>query len=125
MKNQNQMDIKKIIYWVATVAMCGVFAFSAQMYFRNTEMVQGFFTHLGYPSYIVIPLAILKVLGIVAVLTRKSKMLTEWAYFGFLLDAILAFTAHQVAEDGGAMFSIIAIVSTIVSRIMYGMIYHD
>ena len=117
------MDIKRIIYWISTVVMCGVFTFSAQMYFRNTEMVQGFFEALGYPSYIVIPLAILKVLGIIAVLTDKSKMLTEWAYFGFLLDAILALVAHQVAGDGQALFSIIAIVSTIVSRVMYGLLY--
>lgn len=103
--------------------MCGVFAFSAQMYFRNTEMVRGFFEALNYPSYIVIPLAILKVLGILAVTTKLSKMLTEWAYAGFLLDAVLAFAAHYVAQDGGYLFSVIAIVATIVSRIMYGRLY--
>jgi len=117
------MKVEKIIYWVATLVMCGVFAFSAQMYFRNTEMVQGFFSALGYPTYLVIPLAILKVLGIIAITTRFSKMLTEWAYAGFLIDATLAFTAHTVAQDGGHLFSVIAIVSTIVSRYLYGRLY--
>jgi len=117
------MKIEKITYWVATAAMCGVFAFSASMYFTKTEMVRGFFEALGYPSYLVIPLAILKVLGIIAVLTRISKMLTEWAYAGFFLDAILAFTAHYVAQDGGYLFSVIAIVGTVVSRLMYGRLY--
>ena len=117
------MKTEKILYWVATAAMCGVFAFSASMYFTKTEMVRGFFDALGYPSYLVIPLAILKVLGIIAVLTRASKLLTEWAYAGFFLDAVLAFVAHQVAGDGGAMFSIIAIISTIVSRYLYGRLY--
>lgn len=117
------MKTEKILYWVATAAMCGVFAFSASMYFTKTEMVRGFFVALGYPSYLVIPLAILKVLGIIAVLTRASKLLTEWAYAGFFIDAVLAFVAHQVADDGGAMFSIIAIVATIVSRYLYGRLF--
>ena len=117
------MKVEKIIYWVSTAAMCGVFAFSASMYFTKTEMVRGFFDALGYPSYLVIPLAILKVLGIVAVLTRASKFLTEWAYAGFILDAVLAFVAHNVAQDGQELFSIIAIIATIVSRYMYGRLY--
>ncbi len=117
------MNINKIIYWVATAVMCGVFAFSATMYFTKTEMVKGFFEALNYPSYIVIPLAVLKVLGILAVLIKPTKLLTEWAYAGFFLDAVLAFTAHTIAGDGGAMFSIIAIIATIVSRFMYGRLF--
>jgi len=117
------MEINKTIYWISTLVMCGVFAFSASMYFMKTEMVQGFFDSLGYPSYLVIPLAIAKVLGIIAVLTKQSKLLMEWAYAGFFIDAVLAFTAHQVAEDGGAMFSIVAIVSLVISRIFYSRVY--
>lgn len=117
------MNIKKIIYWAATLVMCGIFAYSASMYFTKTDMVRGFFEHLGYPTYLVIPLAILKVLGIIAVLSRLVPILTEWAYAGFLLDAVLAFTAHYVAQDGGYLFSIIAIVSTIISRFLYGQLY--
>lgn len=112
-------NVSKIIYWVATIAMCGVFAFSAQMYLRNPDMVAGFFKMLNYPEYLVYPLAIAKLLGIIAILSNKSKMLTEWAYAGFLFDATLAFVAHYVAQDGGGMFSIIAIASTIISRYLW------
>jgi len=117
------MDISKIIYWVSTLLMCGIFTYSAQMYFRNPEMVQGFFESFGYPGYIVIPLAIMKVLGIIAVLVKKPKFLMEWAYAGFFFDAVLALTAHMKAEDGGAMFSILAIIFIVVSRISYWMVY--
>lgn len=110
----------KYLFWGSTLLMCLIFAFSAQMYLRNTEMVQGFFTQLGYPSYLVLPLAALKILGIIAVLSRKSKMLTEWAYAGFLLDAVLAFVAHWVAQDGGHMIAAIAIIATVTSRFAYG-----
>ena len=117
------MNIEKIIYWVSTILMCGIFAFSAQMYFRNTEMVQGFFEGFGYPTYIVIPLAIMKVLGIVAVLSKFSKLLMEWAYAGFFIDAVLALVAHRAANDGQELFSILAIIFIVVSRFMYWRIY--
>ncbi len=115
-------NIEKGIYWISTFVMCGIFTFSAQMYFRNPDMVKGFFKMLSYPEYLVIPLAILKVLGIIAVLTRLSKMLTEWAYAGFFLDAVLAFTAHY-ALGQSLTLSGIAIASIIVSRYMYGRLY--
>jgi len=89
--------VEKIIYWIATIMMCGLFAFSAFMYFTKYEMVQGFFEALGYPTYIIYPLAVLKVLGILAILTKQSDTLKEWAYAGFLLDLILASAAHYHA----------------------------
>jgi len=104
------MKIQKIIYWIATIITCGVFTFSAQMYFRNTAMVESFFEALNYPSYIVIPLAIVKVLGIVMVLWRGIPWLTEWAYAGFFFDAVLAFIAHNHANDGEYMFALAVLI---------------
>jgi len=112
-------NLSRIIYWIATAVMCGVFAYSAQMYLRNPDMVAGFFKMLNYPDYLVYPLAIAKILGIIAILSNKSKVLSEWAYAGFFFDAILAFAAHYVAEDGGSLFSIIAIIATIISRYLW------
>jgi len=74
--------------------------YSASMYFTKTEMVKSFFDSFNYPTYIVIPLAILKILGVVMILWRKSSWLTEWAYAGFFFDLILATTAHTYAGHG-------------------------
>jgi len=104
------MKIQKVSYWIATLIICGIFVFSAQMYVRNTEMVEGFFETLQYPTYIVIPLAIAKVLGIVMVLWRGIPWLTEWAYAGLFFDAILAFAAHTHANDGGYLFSLLVFI---------------
>ncbi len=71
--------------------------YSAAMYFLNTEMVKDFFTSFGYPEYIVIPLAVAKVLGVGMILWRKNNWLTEWAYAGFAIDIVLAFFAHYMA----------------------------
>ena len=111
------MDIKKIAYWVATAAMCGIFLYSAQMYFTKYEMVKGFFSHLGFPTYIVYPLAIAKVLGVIAVLVDKPRFLAEWAYAGFFFDAVLATMAHH--DAGHALgLSLYAILLVILSRVL-------
>ena len=109
---------KNIIYWISTVIMCGIFAFSAGMYFTKTEMVRGFFEMLNYPSYLVYPLAIAKVIGIIAVLSNKSKVLKEWAYAGFFFDAVLASQAHLDAGHGIGL-SVLAIVITVISRVFW------
>lgn len=80
--------------------MCALFLYSAQMYFLKTEMVKGFFTAMQFPEWVVIPLAIAKVLGVIAVLTRINLVLKEWAYAGFLFDVILATAAHHFAGHG-------------------------
>lgn len=87
----------KIIYWITTVAMCAIMLYSAQMYFLKTEMIKGFFESFNYPTYIVIPLAVAKLLGIAVILVNKIKWLKEWAYAGFFFDLVLASLAHHYA----------------------------
>ncbi len=94
------MDIEKIAYWIFTALLCGLFCFSAGMYFTNYEMVTGFFEALGFPTWLVYPLATVKILGVIAILSKQSKVLKEWAYAGFLFDLILATAAHHFAGHG-------------------------
>ncbi|MDC8005170.1 DoxX family protein [Aureisphaera galaxeae] len=108
------MKLQKTIYWIATVLLCGVMLYSASMYFTKTEMVKGFYERLGYPTYLVIPLAVAKVLGVIMVLWRKSKWLTEWAYAGFFFDLVLAFFAHYVLGDD-VTFTLAAVVFLLLS----------
>jgi len=105
------MLTKKIIYWLATAILCGIMLFSAQMYFRNTETVEGFFEMLNYPTYFVIPLAVLKLLGVSMILWRKSQWLTEWAYAGFFFDLVLATAAHYYAGHDILDFSLYALIA--------------
>ncbi|NER17287.1 DoxX family protein [Spongiivirga citrea] len=108
------MKTKTIIYWVATILLCALMTYSASMYFSNTEMIQGYFESHGYPSYIVIPLAIAKILGIIMLLTRKVRWLTDWAYAGFFFDLVLAGGVHYVHKED-LLFVIVGIVMLFVS----------
>lgn len=93
---------QKIAYYVSTSLLTALMLFSAGMYFTKTEMVKGFFTALSFPTWLVIPLAIAKLLGLVAIWSKASNWLKEWAYAGFFFDVVLAATAHTMIGDGGA-----------------------
>tara|TARA_R110000751_G_scaffold146601_2_gene250936 strand:+ start:188862 stop:189245 length:384 start_codon:yes stop_codon:yes gene_type:complete len=110
-----QTSIKTVLYWIVTILVCVIFLYSAQMYFFNIEMVEGFFKALNYPIYLVIPLAIAKILGVVMILWRKSKWLTEWAYAGFFFDALLATVAHYNAGHGLFGMSFYAVIIVLIS----------
>jgi hypothetical protein len=109
------MQIQKIVYYTASAVLTGIMIYSVQMYLRNPEMIAGYFESVNYPRYLVYPLAIAKVLGLVAIWGNFSKSLKEWAYAGFFFDVTLAFTAHMVAKDGGELFSVIAFIALMIS----------
>ena len=117
------MNVPKLIYWISTLALCGIMLFSATMYVTKPDMVQGFFKNLGYPTYLVYPLAMAKVLGVLAILTKQSRMLKEWAYAGFFFDTALATAAHLHAQDGGHIMALGALVMVVVSRFFDGRLY--
>jgi len=111
------MKKNKIIYWTATTFMTLVFTFSAGMYLLNYERASSFFENLGFPLWLIYPLAIAKILGVIAVLSRKSIFLKGLAYAGFLFDALLALAAHTIEKDGQSALAIIALVAIITSWI--------
>jgi hypothetical protein len=94
------MKISKVIYWITTGLLCAIMLYSASMYLTQYEMVKGFFETLNHPTYIIYPLATLKILGVIIILVRKSNWFTEWAYAGFFFNAILASAAHAHANHG-------------------------
>lgn len=109
---------KKIIYWVST----GIFTVIVLMYVENSifnhEMFSKRFAALGYPTYIIYPLTIAKILGLIAIWSNKSKTLREWAYAGFLFDFILAMLAEAHASDGEYISSLIALVTLLTSYVI-------
>ena len=109
------MKRNKIIYWIATGLLCALFFAGALMYFLNYPRAEAFFVNLGFPTWIIYPLATLKILGVIMILTKKSIFLKELAYAGFLFDAILALVAHLMVNDGEHMPAVISIILIIVS----------
>ena len=109
--------MNKIIYWVSTGLLCAMMLMSAGMYFFNNAAIADTFESLNYPTYIIYPLAIAKILAVVAILTKRSALLKEWAYAGLFFDFVLAAAAHIAVQDGDHFGAIIAIVLLVVSYV--------
>lgn len=109
------MKTQKVIFYIATGLLSLLMLFSGGMYiFKNADINQAFI-NFGYPTYIIYPLAIAKILGLVAIWQNKSQALKEWAYAGFFFDLILAFFAHYMIGDGEQGASIIGMVFLLIS----------
>ena len=111
------MKTKKIIYWGSIGLISVLMLFSASMYLFNYEEVEKLFIGFGFPTFIIYPLAILKILGVVAIVTRKVGMLTEWAYAGFFFNLLLAFGAHYFVGDS-VVVNLVALVLLLTSYIL-------
>ena len=90
---------------------------SSGVYIFNNEMIQQMFTAFGYPTYLIYPMAVLKISAVVVLLTQKNSKIKEWAYAGLLFDFVLAFFAHVMIVDGEQMGAILAIILLMVSYI--------
>ncbi|WP_259071219.1 DoxX family protein [Mucilaginibacter sp. X4EP1] len=94
------MEKRKLIwYWIITIILSfcifsGGFAQALQV----KGVVQGF-KPLGYPNYFISIIGIWKVLGIIAILIPKFKLLKEWAYAGIFFTMTGAVISHIASND--------------------------
>ena len=111
------MKTNKIAFYVSTGLLSVLVLFSVGMYFFNHEEIVKAFISLGFPTYIIYPLAIAKLLGLFALWMLQKKVIVEWAYAGFLFNFILAFFAHYMINDGEQMGALMALLLLIVSYV--------
>lgn len=88
------------------------------MYILQTPEVQKTLVTLGYPPYLVYILGTIKTLGLIAIWTNKSKLLKDWAYFGFFVNLSLGTTAHLVIGDGEFAGALVALIFAVTSFLL-------
>ena len=109
------MKTQKSLYWSALILLTAIMLFSVFNYFTKYEMIVGFFEHLNYPTYLIYPLAIAKILGLIAIWGNFSSWLREWAYAGFFFDTLLAFFAHYITDGQDYLFAFVALIATLIA----------
>jgi hypothetical protein len=114
----------RIINLIVTALLSLMMIAASIMYLVNYEETAKIFSRLGYPAYLIYPLAIAKILGVAAIVTKKSKTLKEMAYAGFFYDFLLALAAHIYAGESFFFVPLAALLLLIVSyltdRKLYG-----
>ena len=100
-KFKTNMKKDNIIYWVSTIIF---FLFDTVMpaLTFNTELAKEGIRHLGYPDYFRVQLTVFKIIGgILLILPMVPQRIKEWAYAGFGISLISAFTGHWVVDGIG------------------------
>ncbi len=119
------MKVFKILYWSATIIMVTIFLFTSGLNIFSMKQVAVFYSEIGVPVWMVIPVGFLKIVAIGIILSRKFVMLKEWAYAGLFFDAVLALTAHQISGDGAGWLAMIAALAVLISRIFEEEVYPE
>jgi len=106
----------KIVYWITTGLVALVYLGGGAFYIFAHQMVVGMYEGLlHYPTYIIWPLAILKIVGAVVILWRPSTFLSDFAYAAMFWHLLLAASAHFSVGDPGWPPAVIAWILLIVS----------
>jgi uncharacterized membrane protein YphA (DoxX/SURF4 family) len=90
---------KRIWYWIVTaiLSFC-IFSGGLAQALQLKEVLQGF-KPLGYPNYFISLIGIWKMLGVIAILIPKFKLLKEWAYAGIFFVMSGAVISHIASND--------------------------
>jgi uncharacterized membrane protein YphA (DoxX/SURF4 family) len=107
----------KIIYWIATIWLAlGMLAGGMQQLLQIGGYVE-ILHHVGYPRYFMSIIGAWKILGVVAILIPRFRLLKEWAYAGFFFVMSGAVISHLAVGDGisetypGATLLLLTVVS--------------
>ena len=93
------MSNQKYIYWISTLILFSMLILTGILYFVYYDTLVDYFKLYGYPIYIIYPLAILKIVGSIVILSNKNKFFKELAYAGFFFNFIIAFFAHYMVNE--------------------------
>jgi len=88
-----------VAYWILTALFCLQIGFTAYAQLRLPQVAEAF-SHLGFPSYFRVELALAKLLGVFLLLAPVAVRLKEWAYAGFGIVLASALIAHFSVGDG-------------------------
>ena len=105
--NTKQLNIA---FWVITGLFAAFMTFSGVMNIIQPEEMMVEMNEFGYPSHFFTMLGIAKILGAVALVFRKFKTITEWAYAGFTFDIVAAFIAHAAVGKFGGIVLIFLVI---------------
>ncbi len=103
--------LKVFAYWFSTAIVLFLLGFAAVTYHVIHEQQAGFFTAFGYPEYLVYPLAYLKIVAFLVIVTHRYNDLRDMVYAAYFLNMVLALVGHINYGDfyGHALVGLIAL----------------
>lgn len=111
---------KKLIYQASTALFSLSMLFAVGFYFFKHGYVSDYFEMIGFPRWLVYPLGIVKILGIIGMYNNNYPKIREWAYAGYFYNCVLALAGNALCPEGeftaGAVVAIILLVTSYLYR---------
>ena len=89
----------KIFYWISTGIVLFLLTWAAISYHVIHETQAGYFTAFGYPTYLVYPLAYLKLTAILVIVTHRYNDLRDMVYSAYFINMAMALVGHIIYGD--------------------------
>jgi len=106
----------RISYWITTGFVGLVYLGGAAFYITANDMVTGMYESvLGYPTYLIWPLAVVKIVAAIVILWCPSAFLADFAYAAMFWHLLLAVSAHVNAGDPAWPPALLALVALVIS----------
>ncbi|MBS9720997.1 DoxX family protein [Tianweitania sp. BSSL-BM11] len=98
----------KYVYYLATVVITAFYAHSVYGYATDPAFWAGEYAKVGFPTYLVDVMLVVKALGVIAVWVRRPVALAQLAYAGFFYHTLLACMADlAVGSPVGAIAAVL------------------
>jgi DoxX-like family len=91
----------QIIYWSFTIIFALFMLLDGVSGVLHVPAGVEALQHLGYPEYMLNIVGTAKILGAIAILYNKFKILKEWAYAGFVFNTLGALASRYYVNDSG------------------------
>jgi uncharacterized membrane protein len=88
-----------IIYWIATGLLSFGMLTSGLAQLLHAKQMVDLIVPLGYPLYFLYIIGTWKILGVIAILLPRFKLVKEWAYAGFFFVMTGALISHLASGD--------------------------
>lgn len=89
----------RILYWSTTLLFSSAMLMDGVAGVMREETGKEVMAHLGYPVYAMTIFGVAKILGAIALLQTRFRIIKEWAYAGFTINFIGAFASRAFVGD--------------------------
>jgi hypothetical protein len=112
---------RRKLYWLVSSPFVLLMVYFAWGSLANVPALVQAVMQLGYPPYVLEILGIANLLGVIAIIVGKIRVLKEWAYAGITFNLIAASISHVYIEDhtGIAIVPLLFLVPVVASYYLW------
>ncbi len=108
------------LYYLVSFALFSIAIVGAVINsYINYEAIVTKIISLGYPAYLIQILGTAQIIGLIIIITKKTKWMVEWAYAGFFMNLTLGIIAHLLAKDGNGATAVFCLILLITNYVLY------